>query len=595
MLAIYCRTSNSKSGKIDYSIDNQIESGIKLAKQLNLDYKVYIDEGISGTIRERESFMQLMEHIKGKDKKIKITSVYCIDQSRIERDTDIWRFFSAECINNKIKFYPNGIELDLTDLTSKLFADLLSLVNEYYATLTSKKVKLANAKKTSKGKTHGQIAYGYGRDDQNNFIINSQEAEVVRNIFQWKIEGLGNYIIAKKLNESNIKPKQGNIWRGVTIDGIIRNKLYKGIREWNRGDLDNFIEYKLDNYIIEPETWNKANEVYKENKKSVGKKQVYNYLLDEVIYCGKCGQRYFGKKRVRVTDSSYKCRGLVIGSKHVCRENRGVNIEKMDTFVIHHLFKSKALKELLISAPKNEGELKELNARLKKFQEEKNNEEKNKKRLYKLITNPDLADDEMLIRDYTKTNNKLAKLNKSIADLTEKIIEVSNTKRNEKSKSLIESYTDQIDFPVLKKIVNSLVERIEVDYDRDPNSHGGNFIFRIKYKNYDEVSTFKANSTLFSFDWIFNYRQQATNEDQLKNDRLEIINRLAFKTKEEYNNYINKWNEMEKNGNISKIEGVEYPNPDQKNPYSDKFIGNKKLTYMNEIISFTRDELIHVN
>ena len=36
-------------------------------------------------------------------------------------------------------------------------------------------------------------------------------------------------------------------------------------------------------------------------------------------------------------------------------------------------------------------------------------------------------------------------------------------------------------------------------------------------------------------------------------------------------------------------------NPDQKNPYSDKFIGNKKLTYMNETISFTRDELIQVN
>ncbi len=595
MLAIYCRTSNAKSGKKDYSIENQIDGGIKVAKDLDLEYKIYKDEGVSGTIRERESFMQLMEHIKGKDKKVQITAVYCIDQSRIERDSDIWRFFSAECINNKVKYYPNGIELDLTDLTSKLFADLLSLVNEYYAALTSKKVKLANAKKTSKGKTHGQIAYGYGRDEENNYVINEEEAEIVRNIFQWKIEGLGNYIIATRLNDAGIKPKMSENWRGVTIDGIIKNKIYKGIREWNKHDLDNYVEFKLKQFIIAPEIWDKANAVHKANKKNAGKKQEFNYLLDEVMYCGKCGQKYFGKKRKEGTHSIYKCRGAVQFAKHVCRVNRGVNIEKMDTFVINHLFKSKSLKELLISAPKNEGELKDLNNKLKKLQEEKNIEEKNKKRLYKLITNPDLAEDEMLISDYTKSNNKLNKLNKLINDLTEKIIEVGNTKRNEKSKNLIESYTDQIDFPVLKKIVNSLIERIEVDYDRDPKSHGGDFIFRIKYKNYEEVSAFKANSTLFSFDWVVNYRNQATNEYQLESDRSELTNRISFKTKKDYINYTTKWKKLEEQGIISKIEGFEYPTSEQKNPYSEKFIGNRKLTYMNETISFTKDELIFIN
>ena len=66
----------------------------------------------------------MMEHVQGKDKKIKITGIYCIDQSRIERDSDIWRFFSAECINNKVKFYPNGNELDLNDETNKLFSNI---------------------------------------------------------------------------------------------------------------------------------------------------------------------------------------------------------------------------------------------------------------------------------------------------------------------------------------------------------------------------------------------------------------------------------------------------------------------------------------
>lgn len=595
MLAIYCRTSNSKIGKNDYSIENQQDGGIRLANQLGVESKTYIDEGISGTIRERESFMQMMEHIQGKDKKIKLTGVYCIDQSRIERDSDIWRFFSAECILNKVKFYPNGNELDLNDITSKLFADLISLVNEYYAALTSKKVKLANAKKTLEGKTHGQIAYGYGRDSQNNYIINNEEADVVKKIFDWKIEGLGNYIICNKLNEQKIRTKQNKKWRGVTIDGIIKNKLYKGIREWNRDDIDNFVEFKLDNFIIDSELWDKANITYKANIKKAGKKQQFNYLLDEALFCGKCGQKYFGKKRLKGADSSYKCRGLVKFASQECRENRGVNIEKMDTFIIQHLFKSKSLKELLINAPKNAGEVSILKNELEKITGRKDIELRNKNRLYRLISNPDLEYDEQIIKDYTKSKNRLEKSINEINQLTQKIAEVSNNQRNQKAENLIESYTEDINFLELKKIINSLIERIEVVYDRKPTSHGGNFIFRIKYRNYDETSTFTAKSTLFDFNWILNYRAQATNQLQLEEDRKIIINRTGLNNKEKYQSFIDKWNKLERDGLISKIDGGSYLDQDSKNPYNENFIGTVNLTYMNETINFSRNELINLN
>jgi site-specific DNA recombinase len=55
MLAIYCRTSKNKEEGTDYSIETQQQGGIKLASQLGLEYKFYIDEGMSGTLAIEET------------------------------------------------------------------------------------------------------------------------------------------------------------------------------------------------------------------------------------------------------------------------------------------------------------------------------------------------------------------------------------------------------------------------------------------------------------------------------------------------------------------------------------------------------------
>lgn len=102
-------------------------------------------------------------------RKDEITHVYCIDQSRIERDSRTWEFFVAECLNKKVKYYPGGTFFDLDNITNRMFANLMSIVNGYYAEITSKKVRLANARKANEGKTHGVKPYGYTRDEDNNF------------------------------------------------------------------------------------------------------------------------------------------------------------------------------------------------------------------------------------------------------------------------------------------------------------------------------------------------------------------------------------------------------------------------------------------
>lgn len=245
MLGIYCRTSKAREEK--QSIENQREEGIKCAKKLDIGFRVYIDDGVSGTLDEtiRDGLSDLFRDIKKKE----ITHIYCIDQSRIERDTRTWDFFVAECINNNVEYYPSGVKFELDNDTNRMFAKLMSVVNAYYAEITSKKVRLANARKAKEGKTHGLKPYGYKKGKDNKYEIYEEEARNVRRMFEMSLNGIGAYTIANVFNEENIPTKfSGNfkgemirrdkftnlktkfqkdkvLWRGNVISDMLRNKM----------------------------------------------------------------------------------------------------------------------------------------------------------------------------------------------------------------------------------------------------------------------------------------------------------------------------------------------------------------------------------
>lgn len=546
MLAIYCRTSKNKEEGTDYSIETQQQGGVKLASQLALQYKFYIDEGMSGTlaIEDRPALADMMSDLK----KGIISNIYCIDQSRIERNSTVWNIFSAECTIHECKFYPNGIEFDFSNDESVLGSNLISLVNSYYAKITSRKVKLANHNKTLKGKTHGMKPYGYKRDEDNNFEIFEEEAQYIRKMFDLSLQGIGSYTIANILNEEGaptkfnrfkgkIKRKDGytkNItefeksnvkWRGNVIHDMLRNPIYKGIRVWNKGDIDRRLDVKINVQIIDDDKWEKVNLNLPKNIKNVGKKAEYHYLLNGIISCGHCGNEVLGKKRPKGNDNSYKCKGKRPPHKN-CNDSRAISLPKLENFVIHHLFKTKNLKDLLIEAPKSN-----LSIPLREKLEQKKKEliglDKQIDRLAKLLKDPELEDDEAFINDYKAYKAKRIKINSEIEDLQMKVLEIENETRNSRTKTLIETYTDDIQFAEIKRLVHSLIETIVIKHTKEEKS--GYYSVEIKYKNYSEKSLFMTNWKALDWIWRFYYRENALSEEQLTQDIEDLKATYEFK------------------------------------------------------------------
>ncbi|MGQ3678874.1 recombinase family protein [Tenacibaculum discolor] len=620
MLGIYCRTSKNRKDK--YTIDDQRDGGIKCAKKLGLEYEVYVDDGISGTLDEsvRDGLSDLFRDIR----KDKITHIYSIDQSRIERRSRTWDFFVAECLNKKVKYYPNGEFFDLNNSANRMLASLMSVVNAYYAEITSKKVRLANARKAKEGKTHGIKPYGYKKSSNNDYVVDEEEAVHVRRMFELSLEGRGAYTIANIFNKEGIPTKysrnfKGKItrkdsytgittthdkssikWRGNVISDILRNKIYKGIREWNR------YEDKIENVngksvkskikaeliisqvpnIVEPELWEKVQDNLAVNKINVGKKSHYNYLLNGLITCNHCGRLFVGKRRKTSRDNAYKCKGKVYPNSN-CKASRSINISKLDSFIIKHLFKSKDLKRYLKSLPKPESKHEKIKENLEKEKKVLKRIEKQLDKGYKLLFDEEseFKDDEVVKSRVLVLKEKKEEQIELIDTLEEEFVLSESNFRANRTERLLNEYTEESSFEDIKRIIHSLIENINIKHYKEEGKMGV-FFLNVKYKGYDEVSTFMTNWKANKWCWMSKYRKKSKTNEELEEDREMDIALLEYYGIDKDNIDI-KGLQKERKLPIGEI--------DKMNPFSIEYQGAEIKEFKYELIELSKDEIIDFN
>lgn len=294
MLAIYTRLS--REDEESNSINNQLREGIEFAK--NKPYKHYNEgEGVSGgaEIQNRPVLKQLIEHIYDD----LITEVWFRQQDRLERNTSTFLLFTNAVKEKNINVYigNNQQSIDYNDPNSFFQGGLMSLFNSYLIDKQSFLTKNAIKKNIELGYTHGIPPFGYKKESDENpvMVIDEEEAEIVKEIFQMSMDGIGYKAIANELNKRKIPTKLSKIkkknykWVHGTISKIIKNEIYTGVRKTRSGNV-----YEAPQ-IIEPYYFEKVNNNLKNNMTSSPKKVVHNYLLNDVCYCGVCGKDVHGR------------------------------------------------------------------------------------------------------------------------------------------------------------------------------------------------------------------------------------------------------------------------------------------------------------
>lgn len=585
-LGIYCRISSDKTDKVDYSIDTQRKIGHKLAESNDWLYKEYIDEGKSGT-KFSGDLVRLMTDVKNGS----LNCIYAFDQDRFERSLDIWTLIQTECLKYKVEIYLGDKLHDITDSKTLFFSNLHSLVNNFYSQITSEKLKLTFREKSINGKTHGQLPYGISRDANNKYIINEDELPTVKEIFRLAKIGYGTLKIAKILNQKGFKNRRNTVWQNSTVSGILKNKIYKGIKESNSNAEGKsvLITYKLPFNIIEPQVFDEINSRLISNKKT--KKSKYLYLLNELIICTSCGNLVTGRYRER--DRAYKC--LHFHShldKLKCKDAFGVNLPRLDTFVIHLLFKTELLNLTVVESLKSNKDLISLKNEVESKGKELNKNNKKLNNYYKLfedIENDglDISSIKIQIKNFLKIESELKK---QIEELNYLIGRLENNSQLKTINDASEYFKSNYEFSKLQEFVHSIVENIKIYRSDDKKD----FLIMVKLYSFEIELAYKTDKNLMSFYMLpFSDKNRRREFEDLFKHSFDIYFKERL-DKTLHQNYKSGENINDEKLGISNEDGTDYE--DDMNLFMDilkeDFID---IIYNDLSVHLKKDELIHFN
>lgn len=323
--AIYVRLSKEDGDKIESdSIVNQ--------KELILDYlkdkadievcSVRVDDGFSGANFDRPAFKLMLEDIRTGE----IDCVIVKDLSRFGRNfVEAGRFLNQEFPLRGVRFIAINDQYDTLQKKSSsddIVIPFKNLVNDAYCRDISVKIRSQLEVKRKKGDFIGSFAvYGYLKDpnDRHKLVVDDYAADVVRDIFRWKLEGMSQQRIAERLDDGGIlspmeykrycgmsyksgfqiNPKAK--WTAVAIGRILKNEFYMGTLVQGKRSAPNHKIKKLlekphsewvriensHEAIVDLEIFNTVNRLlFKDTRIAPQENAVY--LFGGMLVCGDC-------------------------------------------------------------------------------------------------------------------------------------------------------------------------------------------------------------------------------------------------------------------------------------------------------------------
>lgn len=282
-----------------------------------------IDDGFSGSSFDRPAFQEMMADVKmGRINCIVVKDLSRFGRNYLEAGEYIERIFPFLGVRF-IAINDNYDSMNTRTVSDELVIPFKNLINEAYCRDISVKIRSQLEIKRRRGDFTGSFAaYGYIKDpkNKNHLLIDEFAANVIRDIFCWKIKGVSAGDIADRLNQDGILPpldykkSQGlrfatpfginerSAWNATTILRILKNPIYTGVLEQGKITTPSF---KVKRRVLKPrEEWNIVRGAHEaiidqhdfeivqrvlamDTRTSPGNSTVE--LFSGIVYCGECG------------------------------------------------------------------------------------------------------------------------------------------------------------------------------------------------------------------------------------------------------------------------------------------------------------------
>ena len=360
---------------MDESIDAQIRAIEEYADKNNIKIvNKFIDRAKSATSDKRPAFQEMIKYCEEDKTGVSMVIVHKLD--RFSRD-------KYDSVKYKQRLKMKGISV--ISVTEKLDNSPESVILEsviegmaqYYSANLAREVAKGQRENALRAMHNGGDApLGYDVAFDKTYLVNEEEAQAVKIIFDMYVNGYSYGNIIDKLNNLGYKTKRGNKFGKNSLHGILSNEKYTGVYVFNKTQRKG-VNGKRNGHkqkseeeiikveggmpkIIDKEVFLQAQEMMQKRKKAPGShKATTLYLLTGIIRCGECGHAMQGNKRKDKYGNdyiSYRCGCRK--QKRDCK-NKEIKRDYLEEFILTELEKHILNDEAILVLSK------ELNERLK--------------------------------------------------------------------------------------------------------------------------------------------------------------------------------------------------------------------------------------
>ena len=310
---------------------------------------MYTDEGITATnTKKRNGFKEMVDDaLAGKIDLIITKSI-----SRFARNT-VDSLVTVRTLKEKgVEIYFEKENIWTLDSKGELLITIMSSIAQEESRSISENTTWGKRKAFSDGKA--SVAFtnflGYDKGENGEFVVNPEQAKIVKLIYKMFLEGYSPYKIGIKLEEMQIPtPMRKTKWYQSTVLSILTNEKYKGDallqkqftedflskkKRKNNGEIPQYYVEGHHEAIISPELFELVQAELLKRKKMSGRYSGVGIFASK-IKCGQCGSWYGSK----VWHSNDKYRKVVYHCNH--------KFEKDKTCTTPH-FTEDEIKEMFI-------------------------------------------------------------------------------------------------------------------------------------------------------------------------------------------------------------------------------------------------------
>ena len=356
---IYARVSTKRQADEELPLQSQIERCEQKAENLHARVvRTFIDGGVSGRADDRPEFQAAIAFCERHGIDLFITW----STSRFARNVFDSAIYKRRLEKAGTRLAYVSCDIDQDTMSGFMMERVMEVFDEVQSRQISADTQRSMRMNAESGFWNGgRPPFGYEpRKDSDNpkrkrLYPLEQEAAIVREIFQLRVDGSGAKTIAQLLNDQG-KTNRGKPWAKHSVAALLRNMGVIGCVVYGKRDnrtgrprpRDQWIVVKSHEPIIDQAQWDIVQNMMDDLTTSPSGAPRSNWLFVGLMRCAECGASLQIETAKSGRYSYYNCRA---NQKHGGCRRHAIRADKLDPFIIdvicRRIFNTENLRQLI--------------------------------------------------------------------------------------------------------------------------------------------------------------------------------------------------------------------------------------------------------